>query len=157
MATISGHKQILLFKLKDKDFGLDVSCVREILPPQQVYPVPKAPEFIEGVINVRGHMIAVVDLRKKLCLKDVESYPYARIMICHVRKFIVGILVDGVREVIDISQGGIMPPPGILNVQMDHNAVWGIVRDEQNVVMLLDLEKVLTNEETHEFTQMKNV
>ena len=106
MTTISGCKQILLFKLNDKDFGFDVSCVREILLPQEIYPVPKAPGFVEGVINVRGHMIAVVDLRKKLCLKDVRSYPHMRIIICHVRRFIVGVLVDGVREVVQASPGG---------------------------------------------------
>lgn len=156
MTTISGCKQILLFKLNDKDFGFDVSCVREILLPQEIYPVPKAPGFVEGVINVRGHMIAVVDLRKKLCLKDVRSYPHMRIIICHVRRFIVGVLVDGVREVVQASPGGIMPAPGILNIQMDNNAVWGIVRDEQKVVMLLDLEKIFTNEETQKFSQMKN-
>lgn len=156
MATISGCKQILLFKLNDKDFGLDVSCVREILLPQEIYPVPKAPEFIEGVINARGHMIAVMDLRKKLCLKDVQSHPHMRIIICHVRRFIVGVLVDDVLEVIPVSQGAVMPAPGILNIQMDNSAVWGIVRDEQKVVMLLDLEKVLTSEETQKFSEMKN-
>ena len=156
MTIVSGRKQILLFKLNDNDFGLDVSCVREILLPQEIHTIPKAPEFIEGMINVRGHMIAVVDLRKKLCLKGVQSHPHMRIMVCHVRRFIVGVLVDDVREVVHISQGGIMPAPGILNIQMDNNAVWGIVRDEQKVVMLLDLEKIFTNEETQEFSQMKN-
>ena len=156
MATISGCKQILLFKLNDKDFGFDVSCVREILLPQEIYPVPKAPEFVEGVINVRGHMIAVVDLRKKLCLENVRSHPHMRIIICQVRRFIVGVLVDDVREVIHVSPGGIMPAPGILNIQMDNNAVWGIVRDEKEVVMLLDLEKIFTDEETQKFSQMKN-
>ncbi len=156
MATISGCKQILLFKLNDKGFGFDVSCVREILLPQEIYPVPKAPEFVEGVINVRGHMIAVVDLRKKLCLKNVRSHPHMRIIICQVRRFIVGVLVDDVREVIHVSPGGIMPAPGILNIQMDNNAVWGIVRDEKEVVMLLDLEKIFTDEETQRFSQMKN-
>ena len=157
MTIVSGRKQILLFKLNDNDFGLDVSCVREILLPQEIHTIPKAPEFIEGMINVRGHMIAVVDLRKKLCLKGVQSHPHMRIMVCHVRRFIVGILVDGVCDVIPISEGGIMPVTGILNVHMDRSAVWGIIRDEQKVIMLLDLERILTDEESQKFSQMKNV
>ena len=156
MTTSLGPKQILLFKLNDNDFGFGISCVREILLPQDIYPVPKAPEFVEGVINVRGHMIAVVDLRKKLCLKDVQSHPHMRIIICHVRKFIVGVLVDDVLEVIEVPPGGIMPAPGILNIQMDNNAVWGIVRDARKVVMLLDLEKIFTDEDAQKFSQMKN-
>ena len=157
MTIVSGRKQILLFKLNDNDFGLDVSCVREILLPQEIHTIPKAPEFIEGMINVRGNMIAVVDLRKKLCLKGVQSHSHMRIMVCHVRRFIVGILVDGVCDVIPISEGGIMPVPGILNVHMDRSAVWGIIRDEQKVIMLLDLERILTDEESQKFSQMKNV
>ncbi len=156
MTTSSGPKQILLFKLNDKDFGFSISCVREILLPQDIYPVPKAPEFVEGVINLRGHMIAVVDLRKKLCLKDVRPSPRARIIVCHVKKFIVGVLVDEVLEVIHVSQGGIMSAPGILDIQMDNNAVWGIVRDARKVVMLLDLEKIFTDEDAQKFSQMKN-
>ena len=156
MTTPSGQKQVLLFKLNDKDFGCDISFVRQILLPQEIYPLPNAPEFVEGIINIRGHMIAVVDLRKKLCLKDVQSHPHMRIIICHVRKFIVGILVDGVREVIPISQGGIMLAPEILSTQMANNAVWGAVRNGEKVVMLLDLEKIFTNEETREFLQIKN-
>ncbi len=156
MTTPLGQRQILLFRLNDKDFGLDVSCVREILLPKEIYPVPKAPGFVEGVINVRGHMVAVVDLRKKLCLKDVQSHPHVRIIICHVRRFIVGVLVDDVLEVVHVPQGGIMPAPGILNIQMDNSAVWGIVRDEKKVVMLLDLEKIFTSDEAQKFSQMKN-
>lgn len=155
MTALLGQKQLLLFKLNDKDFGLDVSCVREILIPPEIYPLPKAPEFVEGVINVRGHMIAVVDLKKKLCLRELQPPPHRRIIICHVRRFIIGILVDSVQEVIHAPQGGIMPAPGILDIQMENNAVWGIVRDEQKVAMLLDLGKIFTDGETQEFSKLK--
>src|SRR5512139_1425939 len=97
------ERQILVFRIARGELGLDISCVREVLRPQEVYPLPKAPDFIEGVINLRGHIVALIDLGKRLHAKQKEGEPNRRIIICRVNKFIVGLMVNTLKEIIALS------------------------------------------------------
>ena len=97
-------RQILVFSVASEELGLDISCVREVLRPQEIYPLPKTPPFIEGVINLRGHIVALIDLRKRLNARSVEDENKKRIIVCKLNKSIVGLTVNSLREIIALSE-----------------------------------------------------
>lgn len=148
-------KQILIFHLQNNELGLDISCVREVLRPQDIHPLPQAPGFIEGVINLRKHIIAVVDLRKKLNIQPAEDKSTVRIIVCKIKAFVVGVMVDGVSEVLSLSQEDIQPPPAIVTQQGQGTPLSGIARVGERVISVLDLERILTDEEFINLSEMK--
>jgi purine-binding chemotaxis protein CheW len=141
-------REVLVFNLENEQFGLDISCVREVLNPQEIYPLPQAPDFIEGVVNLREHIIAVVSLRKRFNLPYKVDSPQARIIVCRIKKFVIGLMVDSVSEVSSLSDGQIQPEPGIVSLKMPDNYILGFSKIGEKVVIILDLEKILTEEET---------
>ena len=146
---------ILVFNLLQEELGIEVSCVCEVLRPQQIHPLPRTPEFIEGVINLRGHIIAVMDLRKKFGLKMAPDQSNIRIIVCKIKKMIVGIIVDSVSEVLTVTQESIEPAPGIISLQIEDNYISGIARVAERVIVILNLEKILTKEDISRLSQIK--
>ena len=146
---------ILIFNLLQEELGIEISNVCEVLRPQQIHPLPRAPEFIEGVINLRGHIIAVMDLRKKFGLKMAQDRSGVRIIICKIKKMIVGIIVDSVSEVLTVTQESIEPAPGIISIQIEDNYISGIARVAERIIVILDLEKILTKEDITRLSQIK--
>ena len=143
--------QILVFNLEHEQFGLDISCAREVLKPREIYPLPQAPDFIEGVVNLREHIIAVVSLRKRFNLPERVDSSKARIIVCRVKKFVIGLRVDSVQEVISLSETQIQPKPGIISLKMPDNYILGFVKLGEKVVIILDLEKIFSEEEAEKF------
>lgn len=148
-------KEVLTFKLLNEELGLDISCVREVLRPQEIHALPRAPDFIDGVINLRGHIIAVIDLRRKFNIKVVENSPKTRIIICKIRNFIIGLVVDSVNEVMVLSKQDIQATPEIVSIQIEGGYISGIARVGERVITLLDLEKVLTKEKMDKLSELK--
>lgn len=133
--------------------GVDVSFVREVLEPQTIHSFPRAPEFIEGVINLRGHIIGVIDLGKKLKAQAAKHPAQTRIIVCKVKRFIVGLIVDGVDEVISVPDENIEPTPEVLSIQIEDGFVSAIARVGQRIITLLDLENILTKKEIESLMQ----
>jgi purine-binding chemotaxis protein CheW len=129
--------------------------VREVLRPQEIHPLPKAPEFIEGIINLRGRIISVIDLRKKLNIRDIEDRPRMRIIICKIKGFIVGLIVDCVSEVVSLSKEDVQPTPAVVSMYNETAFISGIARVGERVITLLNLEEVLTKEEVAELSKVK--
>jgi len=150
-----GKREILVFNLAAEDLGLDISCVRSVLKYHEVHPLPQGPDFIEGVINLRGHIVAVIDLRKKFNVKITEDMDKLRIIICRIQKFIVGLIVDGVTEVINLSEDQIDPTPEVVSVQVGQNYLAGIARIGNRVIAILNLEEVLSKEDSIKLTNIK--
>ncbi len=149
-------REVLVFNLENEQFGLDISCVREVLKPQgEIYPLPRAPDFIEGVVNLREHIIAVVDLRKRFNLPDRVHSSRARIIVCRIKKLVIGLMVDSVREVISLPEEQIQPQPGIVSLKMPDNYILGLAKLGERIVIILDLEKVLTEEEAEKLSGVK--
>ena len=142
-----GERQILVFSLVNEELGLDISCVREVLRPQEIHPLPQAPDFIEGVINLRGHIIAVIDLRKRLNVKEIEDRSKMRIIVCKIKRFIVGLVVNSVSEIITLSEENIGPTPEVVSMQIEEDFMSGIARLGERIIVILDLENILTREE----------
>ncbi len=149
------EKQILVFTLASEELGLDISCVREVLRPQKTYPLPKTPHFIEGVIHLRGYIVALVDLRKRLILSPIEEGANKRIIVCRVNKFIVGLTVSSLREIVTLSKEDIMPTPEVLSTQMETEVLSGIARVGERIIPILDLEHILTRKEITELSAIE--
>jgi purine-binding chemotaxis protein CheW len=149
------ERQILVFRVAREELGLDISCVREVLRPQEIYPLPKIPDFIEGVINLRGHIVALIDLGKRLHAQQKEDEPNKRIIICKVNKFIVGLLVNTLREIIALSKEDIKPIPELVSKQMEAEVISGLAKVGERIIPILDLEHILTKKEVIELSGLK--
>ncbi len=149
------EKKILILKLLNEDLGIDVCYVREVLRPQEIHHLIHAPDFIEGVINLRGHIIAVIDLRKRLDIKVEEENINFKIVICCVQKLVVGLIVDSVSEVLDVPIKDITPTPEVVSMQIKDCYVSSIARLGDKVVPVLNLENILTNEDLDRLKEIR--
>jgi purine-binding chemotaxis protein CheW len=148
------ERQILIFTVGSEELGLDISCVREVLRPQKTYPIPKTPHFIEGVIHLRGHIVALIDLRKKLIGKPMEEELNKRIIVCRVNKSVVGLTVNSLREIITLSREDILPTPEVVSMQMEADVILGIAKVGERIIPILDLEHILTRKEVTELSAL---
>jgi len=149
------YRQILVFSVASEELGLDISCVREVLRPQEIYPLPKTPSFIEGVINLRGHIVALIDLRKRLNARQVEDENKKRIIVCKLNKSIVGLTVNSLREIIALSEEDIRPIPEVVSMQMEADVISGIATVGKRIIPILDLERILTKKEVTELSALE--
>lgn len=149
------ERQILVFRIAREELGLDISCVREVLRPQEIYPLPKTPDFIEGVIHLRGHIVALIDLGKRLHTEQIEDEPNKRIIICRVNKFIVGLMVKTLREIIALPKEDIRPIPEVIAMQMDADVLSGIAKVGERIIPILDLEHIITKKELTELSGLE--
>lgn len=139
--------QLACFKVGDEKYAADIMLIREIILCRKVTRIPKAPDFIEGIINQRGTAIPVIDMRKRLGLEHKEHSKDARIIIIKFQeRKRVGIIVDSVVKVLRVQKGGIQPPPKIIK-GIDSEYLSGIVKDGEELILILDLERVLTSTE----------
>jgi len=145
-------KQILVFRVADEELGLDISCVYEVLRPPEIYPLFKTPDFIEGVINLRGHIIALIDLRKRLHAKPIKEEPNKKIIICRINKSIIGLTVNSLKEIIALSAEDIKPMPEVVSMQMETDVLSGIAKVGERIIPILDLEHIVTKRELTELS-----
>ncbi len=142
--------QLVIFKIGSEEFGVPISQVREIVRLVQITPVPRAPSFIEGVVNLRGQILAVIDLAKKLNLKSNPRSEKTRIIVVEVDDNTVGMIVDEVTEVLKISSENVKEPPEIIATKIKQEYLKGIGKLEERLLILIDLAKVLSLEEIEE-------
>lgn len=148
------ERQILVFRVASEELGLDISCVREVLRPQDIYPLPKTPDFIEGVIHLRGQLVPLFDLRKRLHAKQIEDEPNKRIIICRVNKSIVGLTVNSLMEIMALSKEDIEPIPEVVSMQMEAEVISGIARVGERIIAILALEHIVTKKEVTELSAL---
>jgi purine-binding chemotaxis protein CheW len=138
--------QQVCFKLGREEFGVDILKVREIVRYQEIARVPQTSDFIAGVINLRGNIIPVIDLRKKVGLPNIQKDDRTRIIVFYVAEKLVGMIVDRVDRVIRLRQEQIEPPPDI-GLGKIQEFVSGVGKVENGLFILLNTEKLLTDEE----------
>jgi purine-binding chemotaxis protein CheW len=150
IASITDTRQYLTFQLGDEVFALGVSNVREILEFTTVTKVPKTPEFMRGVINLRGSVVPVLDMRLKFGLTRTEKTVDTCIIVVEVsfeeENTIIGALVDSVQEVFDLESDQIEPAPKI-GTQLKTGFIKGMGKRDDHFIILLDIDKVFTSEE----------
>lgn len=140
----------LTFKLESEEFGLEILKVQEIIQMQSITRVPRTPEFVRGVINLRGKVIPVVDLRLKFGMDQAEDTERTCIVVVQIRgassMLVMGIIIDEVREVLDIPESSIEDTPSF-GTSIDTEFILGMGKIGQNVKILLDIDKVLSAQE----------
>jgi purine-binding chemotaxis protein CheW len=143
--------QLVIFRLRDEEFGVEIGAVLEITRLLAITHIPAAPGFIEGVINLRGKVLAVVDLARQFGLKEEKELPKtARIVVVEVRNITLGLIVDEVPEVIRVSEEKIEPPPEIIQSEVNRRYIKGVAKLDQRLIILLDLNSVLSFHEVEE-------
>ncbi len=138
--------QLACFRLMDDLYAVDIMRIREIIRPQKLTPLPKAPPFIEGVINLRGTVIPVVDLRKRFEMEQRGESAPTRLLIVRIGGQSVGLVVDEVTEVISVSVKDIKPPPSVAE-GMSADFLIGVCLSGDMLVMLLNIDMLLTSSE----------
>jgi purine-binding chemotaxis protein CheW len=148
----------MTFKLAEEAYGLEILKVREIIGLMEITRVPRASEYVRGVINLRGKVIPVVDLRTKFGMPPTDPTDQTVIIVVQYaaagRDLTMGILVDQVLEVLSIDAGQIEPPPSFGAVDMDADFILGVGKAEERVIFLLDIGRVLSAVETRALAQV---
>jgi len=139
-------KQLVVFTLNGEDFGIEITQVNEIIRPIETFKVPNTPEYIEGLINLRGKVHTVVNLRKRFNLPSLESDENQRIIIANVNSSIVGFIVDEVKEIIKIEEENIENAPSAL-AGLKRKYINGVAKAGEHIILLIDLSAVLSIEE----------
>ncbi len=141
--------QWVTFQLGSETYGINVLQVREVLRVTDITPVPGSPEYVLGIINLRGNVVTVIDSRSCFGLPDKEHDDLSRIVIVEVSGQIVGILVDSVAEVVYLRTSQIDHAP---NVGADESAkyIQGVYSREDELLILVDLNKLITTEEMYD-------
>ncbi|MBI5327233.1 MAG: chemotaxis protein CheW [Deltaproteobacteria bacterium] len=138
--------QLVTFKIGKEEFSVDILMVQEIIRMIDITHVPKAPEFVEGVINLRGKVIPVIDLRKRFGLERVEKDKDSRIIVIETGGKSVGMLVDSVSEVMRLAAETIEPPPEIA-ASVDSGYITGVGKLKDRLIILLNIDKILSPKE----------
>jgi len=150
VATIAETTQFLTFKLGEEVFALDITKVREVLDFTTVTKVPRTPEFMRGVINLRGSVVPVVDLRLKFGMSRTENTVNTCVIITEVavdgERMVLGALADSVQEVLDLEAGSIAPAPRI-GTKLRTEFISGMGKRGDRFIILLDIDKVFSTDE----------
>lgn len=139
-------EQVVVFDVANESYAVNIARVHEIIRLQQITVIPGAPLYVEGVINLRGKVIPVLDLRKRFHLAMVESTRSSRIVVVEIDQQTIGLVVDGVSEVLRM-EGDQIEPPSPLVTGIDSSYLRGIAKLEGRLIVLLDLDKVLSQSE----------
>jgi purine-binding chemotaxis protein CheW len=134
--------QMVGFRIGKETFGVPINLVHEIVRVPEITAVPDAPDFIEGVINLRGKIVSIVDLRKRFGETKVESSRKNRILVAEIDTKMVGLIVDGASEVIRLAQSEIEAPPEVFE-ESEVKYVTGVGKLNGRLVILIDLTRIL--------------
>ena len=133
------------FLLDNEKYGVNVIEVREVLKSTEIAPVPGSPEFVLGIINLRGNVVTVMDTRKRFGLPPADATDATRIVIIEREEQTIGMIVDGVAEVVDLPQSQIETAPNVGNDQSS-KYIQGVSKQGEELLILIDLDKLLTLE-----------
>jgi purine-binding chemotaxis protein CheW len=143
------EKQLVIFELADEFYGVDIACVESIIKMQEITRMPKSPVFVEGITNLRGKVLPVIDLEKRFDIPPRERNHDTRIMVVNIDKIEVGMIVSAVSEVLTVEDASIEPAPPMVTT-INSNFISGIARIDKRLVILLDLDQVLNQTEKHQ-------
>jgi purine-binding chemotaxis protein CheW len=151
---VAAEQQLVVFRLGEDFFAMLISNVNEIIRLQKITPVPKAPPFVEGVTNLRGRVIPVIDLRKRFGVAPQVDGQSGRIIVVEQDGRLLGMMVDAVDEVLTVPASAIEEVDQMV-VSVDAEFLSGIVRLEDRLIILLDQERVLNAGEVSQIANLK--
>ena len=145
--------QWVTFRLEEELYGINVMQVQEVLRYTDIAPVPGAPNYVIGIINLRGNVVTVIDTRCRFALSDGEIDDNTRIVIIEVEGQVVGLLVDSVAEVVYLRESEIEKAPEVGNDESS-KYIQGVVTREKDLLILVDVNKLLNSEEWMEMAEL---
>lgn len=153
----SSHEiiQLVSFELEGEEYGIDVLAVREIIRMPTITKMPNAPDYMDGIINLRGTVVPIVSLRKRFGLCERDEDNSCRILVMEVGENLTGFVVDAVAEVIRISSAEIQPPPPIAQSNAAQDCITGVVNHGGRLLITLDLERLFGDEEKAAFCSLE--
>jgi purine-binding chemotaxis protein CheW len=146
-------KQLVSFRIGDEEFGVDILMVQEIIRFTTITPIPNAPRFILGMINLRGKIIPVIDLRQRLKIRGHRpgaNDRKTRILIVEIYNHVTGFIVDSVSEVMKVPVSDIEPTPHLVTSSIEAEYVKGVIKLPNRLIILLDFRQVLKTQEEKE-------
>ena len=142
MAEQAAERQLVVFDLANETYGVGIEMVREIIRMQSVTYVPDSPEYVEGVINLRGRVVPVMDLRRRFHLVVTEETAQTRVLVVEILGEWIGVIVDAVNEVQRIPESSVEPTSALVTTD-ESFYIQGIVMLDEKLLILLDLESAL--------------
>jgi len=144
------------FRIGRETFGVPIGLVREIVRMMEITAVPEAPDYVEGVINLRGRIIPVIDLRKRFREPGIKVDKRNRILVAELEGRLVGLIVDAASEVLKMANGDIEPPPELLQ-ENDLSYVTGLGKRSGKLIILVDVEKLLNHGELGRLSELTDL
>ncbi len=146
--------QLVIFELSGEEFGVEIMQVSEIIPVSRITSIPQAPECIKGLINLRGKIVVVIDLNKRLGFSSKETDSLSKIIILEVRGTVIGMLVNSVTEILRLPLSSIEPTPEIIKSKINAEYLKGVGKVGNRIIVLLNLARVLGEEEIDELNDL---
>ncbi len=151
VAEVEDNVQMISFSIGTERFGLRILMVKEIIMIPEITKIPNSPDFVEGVINLRGDIMPVLDLRKRLRMRGLETEPSSeaghRILVVEIEGNVTGFIVDSVSKVISIPASKMLPPPDIIVAGVQSQYIANVVHLDDSILVILDFGKILSIEE----------
>lgn len=147
--TMQSFTQVVSFNLANEEYAIEITKIKEIILVEGITKVPQMPIYIEGIINLRGNVIPVLDLRKRFGMKNAEIGDETRIVVSRMAEKIIGLIVDSVSQVMKIPKDDIQPPPDTI-AGLAGEYLTGVGKVDERMIMMLDIDKVLSLEELSE-------
>ena len=144
--TADEETKVIIFRLLDEEYGVEVQQVKSIEKLEHITRVPRTPSFVKGVINLRGVVTPIIDLRSRFSLEEAEPTDATRVIIVAVDELEVGLIVDSANDVVDIPLHAIAPPPAVVG-GVEAAYLRGVAKLEKRLLILLNLDKVLSTDE----------
>lgn len=141
-----GLSQVVSFQLSNEEYGLDIMSVQEIILMGEITQIPEVPDYIQGLINLRGKVIPIVDLRKRFRLEASAPTEHTRIVVVNAGANTFGVIVDAVNKVLRIESDQIEPPPSGL-AGLEQVYIQGLLKQEEKIMILLNMETVLSQDD----------
>ncbi|HET9528923.1 MAG TPA: chemotaxis protein CheW [Blastocatellia bacterium] len=139
------RRQLVVFRVGESEFGIDILLTKEVVTMREITPVPETEDFVEGVMNLRGNLVPVLDLRKRLRARTAGAHADRRILIAHLDDRLVGLIVDRASEVVRLEEANIEPPPDIIS-ESGAEYISGVANLGDRFITLIDLNKALSEE-----------
>ncbi|MBD3177378.1 MAG: chemotaxis protein CheW [Armatimonadia bacterium] len=136
-------KQVVVFRVAEEEFAVGIDSVREIIPMTEITSIPRAPAFVRGILDLRGMVIPIIDLRERFDLGEAGNEDETRITVVEMAGHVVGCIVDDVEEVLTLPAEAIQPPPATA-ISVDSEYLLGVARHDGRLLILLDLDRVLS-------------
>lgn len=153
--TMQSFTQVVSFNLANEEYAIEITKIKEIILVEGITSVPQMPDYIEGIINLRGNVIPVLDLRKRFGMKNTALNDDTRIVVSRMSEKIIGLIVDSVSQVMKIPNNDIQPPPDTI-AGLAGEYLTGVGKVDERMIMLLDIDKVLSEDEKRDLERSSN-